>query len=135
MAKVRVHQDVFGFKAGQEVDSSDFPDDDAVKWGVGEGYLSTAASRKTDHANEQTAAPLDARPEADGPERTNDPLPPTPNAGLNPAEAFDPTTRTVDEVKTYVKSLPQGAGRDKEVARIKAVEAKGEDREGIASLS
>jgi len=140
MPKVTLHQDCENRKAGEEVDSGEI-DASRLKWLIGNGYASTDASRKTDHANEQTdvEAKHDPRDPANaaagqGPERELTAPTASPSTGQNPPEAFDPDTRSVKEVEAYIKAMPEGAGRDAELARIKAVEAAGQNRDGIAKL-
>lgn len=136
---IQIHQDVYGKKAGEVIDRDDLDvSNSTLEWLVGEGYVSTGKSRETDHAGVQTAADDKKRPVRDREdEPTPDFTPPAPaaNPGLNPPEAFDPTTHTVEEVKTYLDSIPAGAGHDQEVARVKAVEKRdGDDRKGVADL-
>lgn len=140
MAKVRIHQDVEGHKAGTEVDSGTF-DADRLKWYQGEGYVSTEESRGTDHGDKQTRAedkynPTDPKnAAADDAPKVNDVEGTTANeaAPVQTPEAYDPAGESEADVVAYLDQLPEGAGRNAEVRRIKAVERKGEKRSAIAN--
>ena len=140
MAKVKIHQDVEGHKAGQEVDSATF-DADRLEWYVGEGYVSTDASRGTDHGDKQTRVedkynPTDPKnASADTEPKVEDVTGTSANeaAPVETPEAYDPEDKTEAEVKQYLDQLPEGAGRNSEVRRIKALERKGQKRDAIVN--
>lgn len=139
MPDIKLHQDVFGGKAGTTVTVTD----DEATWALAEGYASAAGHSGEDVAGEP-AVEYDAT--GDPTLAENSPHPghepqgltdagrPAATAPLQTPEAFNPDDHTVDQVTEYFESLDEGSNGDSEKRRVKAVEAAGQNRAGIASL-